>query len=173
MSGKRLRAVREYNGLWDYMRSPFGISPDVLHATVRRNKIISAFKSVFGRSPTENEILKVANAYLENERRFSKFLRDPLFVKELQEDINKVIPNPIRVDGKFYFQTVSGIMKFQEMMGLKPTGVLNEATVSEMVNIRSGGRVEEMRKNVYHHFSFKKALLLAGGMIILYLIVRR
>jgi len=132
----------QYGSFWHDILHPFESAEWLYHYYKQKDKIIRAFESVWGRKPTEKELTTLIEAYVRNKKEYGEVLKNPNFVKEIQTTINKVIPRPVREDGIFYWQTVAGIMKFQQLRGIKPTGYLNEATWREMVALSVGNKIK-------------------------------
>jgi hypothetical protein len=132
-------------------------------------KIERAFVSVFGRRPTDKEVANIIEAYIRNKSEYGDVLKRRGFVLELQKSLNRVLPNKIAEDGIFYWQTVAGIMKFQELRGLKPTGILNKATWREIITLDVGSdAIRRFYETRFKKISVKK--LLIAGMIAILLI---
>ena len=128
-------------------------------------KIIAAFKSVWGRNPTDSEILQVATAYEKNKAIWGDRLKDRKFVSWVQSAINAVLGKPVvKVDGIFGYQTIAGIMKAQAVKGLKVNGVLDQATFALLKSAKEAQAIETGRPDLY---ASKKStnlwLMVAGG----------
>jgi len=101
-----------------------------------------AFKSVFGRAPTLSEKYHIASAYEENKKIWGVRLRNPKFVKWIQQAINKSLgEKKVAVDGIFGYQTVAGIMAAQRALGLKPTGVLDQVTFEKFKDVMGASAI--------------------------------
>ena len=140
-----------------------------LKSKERKPLITKAFKSVYGRKPSDEEVYAIELAYVRNRQLFGDNLKNRSFVLELQKSLNAVIPNKIVEDGIFYYQTVCGIKKFQEMSGISSTGILNKATIVELVKKTGNIKLE----NFLHKGTDWKKLLLIAGIILIPLMLLR
>ncbi len=146
MSYQGCQHPTQYGSFLHDVLHPFESAEWLYHYYKQKNRIIRAFESVWGRRPTEQEITKLIEAYIRNKKEYGEVLKNPKFVKELQQSINRVLPRPVKEDGVFYWQTVAGIMKFQQLRGIRPTGFLNEATWREIVTLTVGDRIKQFYK---------------------------
>lgn len=178
-----LTPVNQYDGLLDtitdILNAPYEKTLEVGYYLKHKNDIIRAFKSVYGRQPTDKEIYQIIDSYLKNMKYFGKALSDKQFVLEIQKAVNKIIPRKIAEDGIFYFQTVAGIRKFQELRGIKPTGFLDRATVIELLKVSDGDKIRkfyDLKYGVNKH-TILKYVLIGGivivGSILLYKLIKR
>jgi len=161
----------QYDGILDAIADLFSAPYEktVEAAMVLKNKdrIVKAFRSVYGRNPTDQEIYQVVDAYIKNVKNYGKALTDKKFVLEIQKTLNKVLPRKIAEDGIFYYQTVAGIRKFQELRGIRPSGYLNEATILELLKLSDGNSIRQFYDYRFGHKSKVMKYVLVGGIAIL------
>ena len=179
----RIRADR-YDGILDtitdILQAPYISTVEIGYYLKHKDRIKRAFESVYGREPTDKEIYQIIEAYLKNIKYFGKSLSNRQFVLEIQRAVNKVIPRKIAEDGIFYFQTVAGIRKFQELRGIRPTGFLDRATILELLKVSNGRQIRDFYELKYGGNKTKKILkyVLIGGVVIvgsllLYKLIKR
>lgn len=155
----------DWNEFLTYLTAPF--SSYSQYVITHKEQIKEAFKSVYGREPSFDEIESIAAAYLWNKENFGDLLKRKDYVLELQHSINKVIPRKIKEDGIFYFQTVAGIRRFQELRGIRPSGRLDKATMYEMVMLSDGNKLKILYDKIYGKSDKINKYILIGGTLIL------
>ena len=136
---KEERPVESYEGVGNV---GYGFFLEALK-TIKDSALIErAFQQVFGRKPTLSEKYHIASAYEENKKIWGIRLRNPKFVKWIQQAINRSLgKNVVAVDGIFGYQTVVGIMAAQKALGLKPTGVLDQVTFEKFKDIMGAAAI--------------------------------
>lgn len=146
----------------------YGWLMERIRAWKDKAKIIAAFKSVWGRNPTDSEILQVATAYEKNKSLWGDRLRDRKFVSWLQSAINAVLGKPVvKVDGIFGYQTISGIMKAQAIKGLKVNGILDQATFALLKSAKETQAIETGAPDLYaSNKSTHLWLMVVGGVAV-------
>ena len=165
----RQSSYGDWSEVLTYLSAPF--SPFSQYVLTHKEQIARAFKSVYGREPSFGEIEQIASAYLWNKENFGDLLKRKDYVLEIQRSINKVIPRKIKEDGIFYFQTVAGIRRFQEIRGIRPSGRLDKATMYEMVMLSDGNKLKALYDKIYGKSDKINKYLLIGGALILGTIV--
>lgn len=163
----------------DILNAPYMLSVKAAYYLKHKGDIERAFESVYGRKPTDKEINDIISAYLKNIKYFGKALKDKQFVLEIQKAVNKVIPRKIKEDGIFYYQTVAGIRRFQELRGIRPSGFLDKATVLELLKVSNGNKIRQFYNLKYGDSTNKivKYVLIGGvlilGSLLLYRLIKR
>lgn len=157
----------------------YGWLMERIRAFKDKSKIIAAFKSVWGRNPTDSEILQIATAYEKNKSLWGARLKDRKFVSWLQSAINAVLGKPVvKVDGIFGYQTVAGIMRAQAVKGLKANGILDQATFALLKSAKEAQAIETGTPDLYaSQKSSHLWLMVAGGVavaaLLAYILLKR
>jgi len=157
----------------------YGWLMERIRAFKDKSKIIAAFKSVWGRKPTDTEILTVATAYEKNKDIWGDRLKDRKFVAWVQSAINAVLGKPVvKVDGIFGYQTISGIMKAQAVRGLKVNGILDQATFALLRSAKEDVAITTGKPDLFaSHKSSHLWLMVAGGVavaaLLAYILLKR
>jgi hypothetical protein len=142
-----------------------------------KDRIVSAFKSVWGRPPTDTEISLMVKAIDENKRIWGARLKDRVFVSYIQEALQKA-GIPVKKDGIFYYQTIAGIMKLQQIKGMRVTGILDQATFSILKGIMDVEAFRSAKPNllssgVSTDYTLLVGAGILGAVIIAYFLTRR